>query len=66
MARLTFDVRAMDRTILAQRIAGAAQSRWYVLNCDADCREHNRAAYRQRIFAVRWWRSNIGVYLGGR
>jgi hypothetical protein len=61
-----FNVKAMDRTILAQRLAWCALARWYVLNCDPDCRAHNRAAYRQVIFNARWWRTNCRITLGGR
>ena len=58
--------RTLDREILAQRLNACAQARWYVLNCDADCRAHNRAAYRQRIFNARWWRTTCYCVLGGR
>jgi len=58
--------RTLDREILAQRLAACALSRWYVLACEPDCRAHNRAAYRQRIFNARWWRTHCHVTLGGK
>jgi hypothetical protein len=63
MAR--FDVRAVDRWILACRLAGAASARWYVLNCEPDCKAHNRLAYRQRLASARDWRIAGRVRLGG-
>lgn len=62
----SFNVKAMDRQILAQRLAWCALARQYVLDCEPDCRAHNREAYRQTIYNARWWRTNARITFPGR
>lgn len=66
MSTLKFSVGALDRQILAQRLAWCELARWYVLNCERDCRSHNLEGYRAAIYNARWWRTHCYVTLGGR